>query len=270
MTNRIAAGALLLMVGTGAPYAAQDRALFSEPLHVTREIVDPISKATHAVDEYYAGDRVVTVAGDRIVVADYAAGTLTEIDRGAGTWSVASFEEIAAARRELVGSRGSSASETRIEPRQVAPRTVAGTMAETLVAEFSEGELRRVEVSLSPVVSLSAEALEVVSGAAYPNEPGRASLATVALAKRPDKGVRSASPAGARYGLPVRQVLEFEVDGERLVMENRVVRVGNETAPAEMLTIPTDARRVEPHLIEMRRLAEELDRLPGVEENRRP
>lgn len=272
MKRTFAAAALLLTTLSGS-LQAQDAPtpLFPTPLHLVREIEDPISGVTHSVEEYYTGNRVVTVSGDRVAIADYAEGTLTEIDRAAGTYSVASFEEIAEARRALGGPR--PVDHERVETAQaktVAPRPVAGRVAETLAAEFADGELRRVEVSLSPEIMLSTEAIEVITGAAFPNEPGRASIATVALTRRPDKGVRTASGAGGRHALPLRQILELEIDGEQLRVENRVVRVSGDLPPVELIAIPADARKVEPHLIQMRRLSEELDRLPGVKEKRQP
>lgn len=261
---------LLMAFSVGVIAQSGPSVLFPEPLHTVREIEDPISGRTNVVEEFYSGNQVVSVSGEHVAIADYAEGTLTEIDRGAGTYSIATFEAIAEARRSLGGARPQTDSDPEQPLKILAPQKIAGRVAETFALEFSDGELRRVEVSLSSEMNLSSEAMEVIAGAAFPNEPSRASRAMIALARRPGDGARTAAATGGGFALPLKQVLEFEVDGERLRLENRVIAIDKDLPPAEMLAIPAHATRVEPHLIRTRRLAEELDQLPGARENASP
>ncbi len=73
--------------------------LFPEPLHITREITDPISGSTVTVDEYCHGNRIGAVEGPRTAIVDYERGEITSIDRSRGTFSVTSFEAVASAQQ---------------------------------------------------------------------------------------------------------------------------------------------------------------------------
>jgi hypothetical protein len=266
----IVAAVLFVSSVTAAAVVAADSPLFPTPLHISREIDDPVSGRTHTVEEYYAGNRAISVSGERVAISDYAAGTLTEIDHAAGTWSVTRFESIAAARAALRGSTSprppSDADHLQVET--VTPRRLAGRVAETLGATFDRGELRRIEVSYDPQIELSREAVEVIIGAAWPNEPGPASRASVAMGRTREIGVATSDPSARapRYRLPLGQVLEYVIDGERLRVETRAVIVDAALPPTDRITIPSDAQEVENHLVRMHRLSEELDRLPGRRE----
>ena len=71
--------------------------LFPAPLHLTREVTDPISGSKTVIEEYCHGNRVVSVAGHRTAIAEYDKGTVTTIDFEAGTYSIATFDELAKA-----------------------------------------------------------------------------------------------------------------------------------------------------------------------------
>lgn len=71
-----------------APAVFAATVLFPRPLHLVRRVDDPISKTTATIDEYCGGNRVVTVRGSKVAIADYDAQQLTEIDHAAQTWSV--------------------------------------------------------------------------------------------------------------------------------------------------------------------------------------
>jgi hypothetical protein len=83
--GRRAAAVLVVFI---APMAFAANALFPRPLHLVRRVDDPISNTTATIDEYCAGNRVVTIRGSKVAIADYDAQQLTEIDHAAQTWSV--------------------------------------------------------------------------------------------------------------------------------------------------------------------------------------
>src|SRR5262245_33193591 len=71
--------------------------LFPTPLHITRQVHDPITDRTFVLDEYAQGNRLVSVSGAKTSIADYEKGELTEIDRDTATYSVTRFDAIAKA-----------------------------------------------------------------------------------------------------------------------------------------------------------------------------
>ncbi|HUP49909.1 MAG TPA: hypothetical protein VNA04_14070, partial [Thermoanaerobaculia bacterium] len=92
--GKVALVAAFLVAAVALPAPA---VLFPEPLHLVREIEDPISGTTVRIHEYCAGDRIVTVNGSLVVIADYGRQELTEVDRNAGTFSITSFADLARA-----------------------------------------------------------------------------------------------------------------------------------------------------------------------------
>lgn len=84
--------------------------LFPTPLHITRQVHDPISGQTTLLNEYGYGNRLITVRGSVTAIADYEKGELIEIDRDGGTYSVTRFDALArlagrAAPRVTAGGR---------------------------------------------------------------------------------------------------------------------------------------------------------------------
>ena len=71
---------------------AAEKPLFPSPLHITRELSNPVSGTTTVIDEYCQGNRVVAVSGQKTAIADYDKGVITEIDFAGGTYSVTKFE----------------------------------------------------------------------------------------------------------------------------------------------------------------------------------
>lgn len=69
--GRVVAAALAFLA---APFALGATALFPKPLHLVRRVDDPISKTIATIDEYCLGNRVVTVRGSKVAIADYAYG----------------------------------------------------------------------------------------------------------------------------------------------------------------------------------------------------
>lgn len=260
----------LFVVATFSPAVDAAEPIFPEPFHLTRSVEDPISGRTTIVEEYYAGNRVISVQGDRISIADHGAGTLTEIDRAAGTWSRATFAEIAAATGKINPEAPRTGMTERIREARIearAARGVAGRTASVWRTEFPAdhpGGLRSVEVAVDPSVTLTDGAAEILSGSAFPNRPGDVSRAILRSIDRAPASVEATPSSIGSSSLPVEQIVTWDVDGEEIRLVNRVTRMSSEAIDPALLAIPDDAIEVENHLVKMQRLLDELDRLPGV------
>src|SRR5437667_6803753 len=88
---------LLLSFGLLALPALAAGPLFPRPLQLTRVVDNPSGGEPTIIEEYYSGFRVVSVVGQRTVIADYEKQEILEIDRAASTYSVTSFEQLAQA-----------------------------------------------------------------------------------------------------------------------------------------------------------------------------
>jgi hypothetical protein len=239
-------------------------ALFPEPLHLTREISDPISGTTTIVDEYCHGNRTVSISGNRTSIVEHEKGTVTVIDFAAGTWSSATFEELARVRS--AGARVKSASAARsvwqMEPRN--QRTVASRNADTFEARRTdEGGTQIIRIAADRQIALSRAAVEALLGVGHPNPSDPSSEVIVGALRSTER--RSVSNAIAvtsdrAYRLPLEHVVRFETGGEIVETRNVVTRVGNELPPPDRLAIPKGATRVEMPAIAAHRLLEELDR----------
>ena len=117
-----------------------------------------------------------------------------------------------------------------------------------------------VEVVIDRSVRLSRDAIEVLTGAAWPAQRGTESE----IAIRAAKGSDAEKSTDSHYGLPLEQIVSFEVQGEALRTVNRVIRVGAELPPPELIVIPPGAREVPSPIIERERILDELDQLPGT------
>lgn len=256
--------------------------LFPQPLHLTRRIEDPISKTTSTIHEYCAGNRVVTVNGDRVAIADYAKQELTEIDRAAGTYSVTTFADLAKAlpapARPALSAQENAKSATPQPKWKSAPLGVKSSAAGRSMDAYevtldrSAGEHMKMTVGVDRSVRLSREAVEVLIGASFPNphhdeHDAILDAAGNARGKNGDRlavvsNAAGSSPA-ADYGLPVEQVTTFEIENERLTARSAIVDVRSELPPDDVLTIPPGATRVESHAVRLARELRELDQLPA-------
>jgi hypothetical protein len=263
------------MVLVGSAAFAVD-GLFPQPLHLTRRIEDPVSRSTATIHEYCAGNRVVTVNGNRVAIADYAKQELTEIDRTAGTYSVTSFADLAktapaVAHRTLTAS----ADATRVNARPhwksaalgVKPSASGRSMdVYEATLDRSDDEHVKLEIGVDRNVRLSRAAVEVLIGASFPNSHSDEHDAILEAAS----GKPAAHPLtsnstmanAAEYGLPVEQVTTFTVAGEQLTVRNAIVDIRNDLPPNDVLTIPSGATRVESRAVRLARELRELDRLP--------
>jgi hypothetical protein len=201
-----------------------------------RRIADPVSGSVTTLDEYCAGNQVVTISGQRVAIADYGKQEVLEIDREAGTYSITKFDELARANEQL-------------RPRnQSAPNV--------------EIEVTRVDRS----VTVTRGALEVLIGAAYPNPQMPDREAIVAKTRVRDGRFQAASNAAGTadvHALPTEQTMTVETGGERITVRNEIVAVTSDRAPQQLLLIPPGATLVESHLTRLARELRELDQLPG-------
>jgi len=227
------------------PSATMAEPLFPQPLHIVRVVDDPVAGRSMTVEEYYAGNRVVAISGELVAIADYAAETLTRIDRAAGTFSVARFADLAAARGELVPERSLATASESSTPLARVTATHLGRSVELYRAELGDGS-GSVEIAVDRSVVLSTKALEVVGGSAWPAMPtaqGRAVLSATA----PPSELRGISSQSDRaHGLPVLVRTTFRMGGDSLTVENRVESIDSSTVPPELIAIPLGASEV-PH-----------------------
>ena len=222
---------LLLALNAGAA-----EVLFPKPLHLTRRIEDPFSKTPLVVEEYCAGNRVITVRGERVVIADYDRQELTEIDRAAGTYSITRFDEIAKV----------TPAPARRAQALVTPRALGVSRAESgrAVERFEAlAENLKIEFGVDRAIALKRPAIEVLLGASYPYHPAPQHEAVLSV-----------------DGLPLEQTMTHAFEGREIVVRNVITRVAEETAPPELASIPPGARRVESRFTATTRTAGELDR----------
>lgn len=253
-TAAVALCALVSVVGVSPASAAG--AIFPTPIHITREVQDPISGKTAVLNEYGYGNRLVSVRGDVTAIADYEKGELTEIDRKAGTYSVTRFETIA----KLHGNSGSSddvAALAREANRELQALGAKATKSGQ-TAEFfrSETDTLRVEVALDQKVRVSKEALEVLLGTAYPGTRSEQHDLVIHAA------TRAATKGAAEYALPLEQLFSVVAGEERVEFRSSVLRVGTEPPPADAVAIPAGARLVESRSAAVLRELETLDAPP--------
>lgn len=270
---RVLAG-IAMVVSAVSLVAAEP--LFPQPLHLTRSIEDPIAGTSVTVEEYCAGDQVVSAAGDRVTIVDYAKQEMTEIDRAAGTWSVARFDEIARAMSlgapptgsadtsgimDVVAERGWIAREL---PARTSTRGRPLSTFEFTRQDGGDPQVR-LEVSIDRGLRLSRPAVEALIGASFPH-PRRDEHAAIlrAAGGGESRRVQSQTESGSSltFGLPVEQVLSVEFEGRTLTLRNAVREIRSELPPDALRRIPPGARQVESRAVRIVREAQELDSPP--------
>jgi len=255
----------LLTLSSVSLLSAAEPVLFPTPLHITRELSDPVSQKTTVIDEYCQGNRMVSVSGTRTAIADYAKGEMTEIDFAAGTYSVTKFEQVARLNGKAAAPGMAAASprrEWRVEAR--GGSVIASRPAETTEAEWKDQNTRQViRVSADRQMTLSRGAVEAILGIGYPQRADAAGEMMLGALRSRERAVRSNAAASAEeYHLPLEQVVRFEADGETMETRNVVVRIGSELPPPDALTIPPGAKLVESKAVALQRALEELDGPP--------
>jgi hypothetical protein len=238
--------------------------LFPQPLHLTRQVSDPISGSTTVLNEYGYGNRLVSVRGALTSIADYEKGELIEIDRDAGTYSITRFEAIAKAALAFGLPAAATERSLRHEPRSLGAKpTKAGRNAEFFQDEIDSKPMKQsIEVGVDRTVMVSREALEILLGSAYPGT--RSSVHDVILS-----AAAANRASDATYALPVEQVIRYEVEGQNLEFRSTIVRVGNEAPPAELVSIPAGARLVVSRTVAVQREIDQFDH-PTPPPPRRP
>ncbi|MDP9191465.1 MAG: hypothetical protein M3P06_07165 [Acidobacteriota bacterium] len=268
MAAGFALWAMVLFLPATAVRAAD--ALFPRPLHITRELSDPVSQKTTRIDEYCHGNRIVSVSGMRTAIADYAKGELTEIDFAAGTYSVTKFESIARVHEKnapRVDRAAASTARNEWRVQSLGGSVIASRPAETTEVESdADGSRRVIRISSDRQLTMSRAAVEAVMGIGYPHRTdSSADVVLSALRVRAPRIANNAAGADTAdvYGLPLEHVVRAGVGGEMVETRNVVVRLGDELPPLDVLSIPPGAKLVESKAVAAQRLLEELDRPPS-------
>jgi hypothetical protein len=240
--------------------------LFPTPIHLVRRIDDPIAHSTVTLEQFGIGNRLISTRDDRVVIADYAEQTLTEIDRATGTYSVTRFADIAAASRPAAHSSSTAAPgrQWRVAKMSAQP-LLSGVALDSYSLTVDDGA-RSMEVGIDRQTPLSREAVEVLLGAAYPAEAETEQQQILSLAAAPATSrIRTAATGEAmtpQYGLPAHQEVTWRDGSGELVFRNDVIHVDNALPPAEKLLIPPGATLVESRAIRRDKALRELDAGP--------
>jgi hypothetical protein len=232
------------------------------------------------IEEYYFGNRAVSVLGQKVVIADYERGEMTEIDRDAGTYSITTFEQIASLNA-VAGppkTAAATAANATVDDQfnfQPARARTGSRASESYEAtpKKPHGNLKKLEIGVDRSVRLSKDAVEVIVGAAYPRTrtietdfflrgASPSPDGTPAVRNQAAGGRAAADHALPNHALPVEQSVSFDFDGRELVVRNRVVRIVREAPPADAITIPPGARLVESNTVTAARTVQDLEPRP--------
>jgi hypothetical protein len=245
---------------------AASEVLFPEPLHLTREVTDPISGTTVQLEEYCYASRVISIRDGKTSIADYEKGELTEIDRTKGTFSVTSFDALARALADQ-GPVSAKKSDRRRDPEltDLGVRAVGNRGGRAFEARIDNpGASQKIEVVVDQQMKLSRAAVEVLVGAAFPLRRTQENEIVLAVSGRDRAAARVGSGSAVRdHALPLEQVTTWNLEGETLRVTNRIIRIGNELPPPELIAIPPGAAEVESEIVLRSKMLEELDRLPS-------
>jgi len=273
ISQRLAVTSLILLSGASLHAAA----LFPKPIHFVRKVEDSISRKSTTLDEYCAGNRIVTISGAKVTIADYDKQELTEIDHAAGTYSITRFDEVAKARKPSAPARATATSATDAAKWHTTPLGVKGAASgrslETVEMTRDANNVKeKIEVGVDRQVGLSRDAVEALIGASYPNT--RTEVHDLLLgAAAPQRGgsgranvasVPSSSDAADVYGLPSEQTMTFDVDGNHVSTHTAILSVTYDNVPPEALNIDPGATRVESNLTRVNKELQALDQLPSA------
>ncbi|HET7434135.1 MAG TPA: hypothetical protein VFN10_05415 [Thermoanaerobaculia bacterium] len=262
---------LLLFALSATAFGADvshEKVLFPATLHITRELTNPISGTKSTIDEYCLGNRVVSVSGSRTAIADYDKHSIMRIDFAAGTYSIASFEEVAkmhAAMRAPGTAMQSVAAAAKSDEWKAEARgnsVIASRPGETVeLQRRGVQSSQSIRITADREMKLSRDAVEALTGLAYPNPRDEAADAILgALRANPASRIATNSaPSENEYRLPLEHVVRFEVDGESIESRNVVVRIGQELVPADAITLPPGVKLVDSDAVTAQRVLQELD-----------
>src|SRR5947207_10772573 len=230
--------------------------LFPRPLHLVRRVEDPISHQTSTVDQYCAGNRIVDVRGARVVITDFDAQTITEIDHDNATFSVTKFDAVA---RALPHPKNQSKEEW--QPMSGAASVRANARGLEWHSLTRDDDRSHLEVGVDRSITLSRDALDAILGAAYPNPKNDVA----------DAIARAAQGTGENeFALPMEQTLTVTAEGDAITMKSTIVAARNVPIPdsvARLLAAKPGATQVESHITRTARELGELDRLPAKEKD---
>jgi hypothetical protein len=238
-------------------------ALFPKPLHLVERIDDPFAKRTKSIDEYCYGNRIVTVAEQRVTILDYDAQTITLIDHGQGTYSVTRFDEIANARPKAAAEKAAVAP-------KVTPDGIKSSRGGRSVDTFSiEVPHTKVVIGVDRTVTLSRAAVEALIGSSYPNvhRPEHdAMLGAAAPAARGGRIAATSTGTGegeaADYALPAERAITIDSEGGPVTLRTSVLRSDAELPPQSAVLIDPGAKRVESPTARFAREMKEADTIP--------
>ncbi len=254
---------LMPLLPASAAFAAGP--LFPTPLHITRQVHDSISGTTAILDEYAYGNRLISIRGKQTSIADYEKSELTEIDRGAGTYSVTRFDALAKATQRPGGGQAKALSSPSpaltVQSLGVKP-TKSNRSAEFFQADIdTQPGKETIEIGVDRSVRISKDALEVLLGSAYPGvrtAEHEAALSAAGPQGRTVAAQSAMSQAAESFALPVEETVRYDMGGERVEFRTTVVRIGGEAAPADLTAIPAGARLITSRIIAA---TEEVDRI---------
>ena len=274
ISQRLAVASLILLSGASLHAAA----LFPKPIHFVRKVEDSISGKSTTVDEYCAGNRIVTISGPKVTIADYDKQELTEINHAAGTYSITRFDEVAkarnasAARATSMAAPATDAAKWHSTPLGVKGAASGRSLETVEMTREANNVKEKIELGVDRQIGLSRDAVEALIGASYPNT--RTEVHDLLLgAAAPQHGgsgranvasVPSSSDATDVYGLPSEQTMTFEVDGNRVTSHTAILSVAYDNVPPEALNIDPGATRVESNLTRVNKELQALDQLPSA------
>jgi hypothetical protein len=252
----------LLLLAVALPSSGAT-ALFPKPLHLVKRIDDPFARSAKNVEQYCYGNRIVTVAGDRVTILDYDAQTLTEIDHAKGTYSITRFDEIANAQPKGATQKAASA------PKVTASGLKSSAGGRSVDSFDVEMPRTKVTVGVDRSVSLSRAAVEALIGSSYPNahraEHDAIIGVTAPVAKNRQVSATSTSKTADEsggYGLPSEQAITIEAEGGAVTLRTSVLRFDADLPPPNAMLIEPGAKRVESPIVRFARELKEADTIP--------
>jgi hypothetical protein len=252
----------LLLLAVALPSSGAT-ALFPKPLHMVKRIDDPFARSLKNVEQYCYGNRIVTVAGDKVTILDYDAQTLTEIDHAKGTYSIARFDEIANAQPKGATQKASVPPNVRAAGLK---SSGGGRSVDSFDVELPRTKLT---VGVDRSVSLTRAAVEALIGASYPNVHRAEHDAIIGVTAPVQKGrqisamstSKTADDSGG-YGLPSEQTITMEAEGGAVTLHTSVLRFDADLPPASAMLIDPGAKRVESPIVRFAREMKEADTIP--------
>jgi hypothetical protein len=259
---------LFLLFGASSAVAATS--LFPRPLHLVRKVQDPFAKAPRVVDQYCYGNVIVSVAGQRVTITDYAAQQVTEIDHAHATYSVTRFDEIAKASapprrspvRQATAATSASANARPAETWRTTPLGMRHSTSGRSVDSFEIGNgATKIEVGFDRSYALSRDAVEALVGASYPNvrRQEHDEMLRVAAVQSAARSGAAAEPA---YGLPSEKAITYQTEGGAVTVRDSIVRVDGDLPPRDALLIEPGAKRVDSRLVRLEHEMHDADTIP--------